>query len=186
MWYPHRSDHPDWPSLTLDSSTAAISTARGSGSVLDWANEFFEQRDERDFAEALADSFATHAEVAAIERAFDDAGFPVIVNPTLEFRSRYPELISWSIVLKAPLTVFLTAIATRASGDVYDAAKRWLKALIDARSGNAGTVTIEEDDRMIVISTDIPDDALRKLSDGAVPPDGYVVWDVVERTWRRH
>jgi hypothetical protein len=186
IWYPHRSDHPDAPSLTIESSSHTFPTDGGADRVLEWAEEYFRRRDPRDFAEILVESFATHDEVAAIERAFDEAGFPVIVNPALEFRSADPELIQWSLVVKAPLTVFLTAIATRAAGDVYDGLRSLIKWLAESRGGRAGSVAIEEADRTVVLATENPDDALRQLADGKVPESGYVVWDDVSKVWRRH
>lgn len=186
MWYPHRSDHPDSPSLTVDSETTEIPTAGGPNDVLAWASVHFAGRDEREFAEVSLDANATEEEVRAVERAFDEAGFPVIVDAGLEFRSRYPDVIPWTVVLIAPLGVFLSAIAKRAADDTYDALKRWLVQLVEARREGRGQITIDEPDRDIVLTTETPDEALRQLAAGEIPESGYVVWDDDERVWRRH
>jgi len=186
MWYPHRRDHPDWPSLTIDSQREAIPTEGGSDAVLEWARDHFRRRDERDFAEALIDSLATPDEVAATERAFDEVGFPVIVNPALEFRSRYPELIPWTLVLKAPLTAFLTALAAKAGADACDSLRRLVGQLAESRGARRGQVKIEEAEREIVLTTETPEDALRLLARGQIPESGYVLWDDDAKVWRRH
>src|SRR5687768_7683683 len=73
-WLPHRQDHPDFPGLTIDSTHERMPTAGGLAAVDEWAHDHFDARDPRDLVEVYLDAGAGDEEIAAVSRAYDDAG----------------------------------------------------------------------------------------------------------------
>jgi hypothetical protein len=183
-WYPHRQDHPDYPGFTIDSSREQMPVEGGLDAVADWACKRFEGRDPRELLEVTLDAGADEEEVAAVTRVFDEAGVPAIV--TANYHRRSVGELPWVLILAAPLTAFLTRLATNAADDAHKALKSWIARLYEARRDRDGSIRIDDEGRTFILTRKIPDEGIRELAEGKLDATGYYVWDAEHGAWRKH
>lgn len=137
--------------------------------------------------EIVCDEEASEAEVEALNRVLKDYGLPA-ASPTYGRKSIGD--LPWQVLITgAPFVAFWTAIAKKAGDDAYDAVKQWLKEVWAARGDRPGGVTVidEPSQTWVVLDRDLPDEALRQLSQFDPARDGgdggYARWDPSRRTW---
>lgn len=186
-WYPHRKDHPGYPGSTTDSAHESIPTEGGADAVLEWARKRFETHDPRIIAEVMVEEGAPEDEVQALQALFDEAGAPAVVKPAIARRSA--ELLPWAMVLKAPLIAFLTALATKAGSDAWDALSAFVAKVYAERrrpGREDGAIRFEDDRRTVILTDRLPDAGYQQLAGGELPEDGYFVWDEATSSWRRY
>lgn len=139
--------------------------------------------------EVYTDASAPPAEVTAVEDAFARAGFPVKVQPGIEYKSG-AELIPWivQVTLATPIAVFLSTLAAEAAKDAYAAVKAWVRDVWNARaaSGRGGIRLTDPDGTNLILTNDVPEEALDAVSDieWALKKGHYLVWDGERREWR--
>lgn len=104
-WYPHRTDHPDYPGSTTDSALESIPTEGGADTVVEWARKRFEASDRRVIAEVLVEEGVPEDELEALQVLFDEAGAPAVVKAAIARRSA--DLLPWAMLIKAPATRIL-------------------------------------------------------------------------------
>lgn len=137
--------------------------------------------------EIVCDEEAPQEEVSALNRVLHAYGLPP-ATPTFGRRSLGD--LPWQVLVTgAPFVAFWSTFASKAGEDAYKAVKRWLVDMSKARGDRPGTVTIidEPTQTWIVLSPDLPEQALRQLPtfdpvrDGG--ESGYARWDPDRRTW---
>lgn len=188
-WYPYRADHPDYPGSTIDSAHESIPTEGGADAVLEWARERFEKSDPRVIAEVLVEEGAPEDELAALQALFDEAGAPAVVKAAIARRSA--DLLPWAMLIKAPLTAFLTALAAKAGSDAWDALRAFVAKVYAERrrSGRPeGAIQFEDEDgqRTVILTDGVPDAGYEQLAEGELPETGYFVWDEDTSSWRAY
>ena len=165
-WRPHRRDHPDYPEITTDSQRESMPTEGGADAVLAWAVERFETHDERIVAEVMLEEESREGEVEAIEALFDEEGVPSVVTARIGRRSAGP--LPWTLLIEAPIGVFLTTLAARAAGDAYEPLKRLVQRVFELRrrpDRPDGSIQLEENGRTVILTDKIPDeDSHRRLA----------------------
>ncbi len=185
-WWPHREDHPDFPGVTIESSRNPMPIEGGLDVVSDWAHDRFDGRDPRDLLEVHLDVGADEQEIAAVSRAYDEAGVPAIVTASIVRRSAITELLPWTMVVKVSLTVFLLRFANNAADDAYRALQTLIRRVYEARRGRPGSICLEDGERKVILTDEVPDEGLRELVEGKLDAPGYYVWDAGRGVWRRH
>jgi hypothetical protein len=155
--------------------------------VLAWAVDRFETRDERIVAEVMLEEEAGRDEVEAVEALFDEAGVPSVVTARIGRRSAGP--LPWTLLIEAPIGVFLTTLAARAAGDAYEPLKCLVVRVFELRrrpDREDGAIRLDENGRIVILTDRIPDEGLRQLTEGKLPSTGYFVWDDEEGAWRQY
>lgn len=136
---------------------------------------------------------ASPEEIAVVEAEFARAGFRVRAEAQIPpFGGGPPATWDWivHVMLAAPIAVFLTTFAAKASEDAYEAFKRWTRDFLAARqpSGERGELAIssDRDEITLVIRANIPDEALDALAEIDWSPEhgGYLVWNDSRRQWQ--
>lgn len=188
-WYPHRTDHPDYPGSTTDSALESIPTEGGADTVVEWARKRFEASDRRVIAEVLVEEGVPEDELEALQVLFDEAGAPAVVKAAIARRSA--DLLPWAMLIKAPLLAFLTTLATKAASDAWDALAVFVAKVYAERrrSGRPeGSIRFDDEDgpRTVILTDRIPDAAYEQLARGELPEAGYFVWDDETRSWRAY
>ncbi len=135
----------------------------------------------RDFTVSM-DIEASRAEIEAVAEAFKHNGFNGPVSAKIERRSLGD--LPFVIYVSATVTAFMGAFAAQAGKDSYERIKRFVRDLQSARSGTDGSVVIQdrenqEDSTVLVLSTDLPDEAFEALMtlDLESAKGAYLVWD---------
>jgi len=186
-WYPHREDHPDYPGSTTDSNLEKMPTDGGADAILEWARERFDTHDPRIMAEVLVEEGAPQEELRRLQAIFDEAGAPAVV--TAGYARRSADLLPWAMLIKAPLAIFLTTIATQAGIDAWKALKAFVAAVYAERrrpDRSEGTIRFDDDGLTVILSDDLPDAAYEELAGGEFPGAGYFLWDDASGSWRRY
>ena len=186
-WYPHREDHPDYPSSTTDSNREAMPTDGGADAILEWARERFGTHDPRIMVDVLVEAGAPQEELRRLQAIFDEAGAPAVVMAGYERRSADP--LPWAMLIKAPLAGFLMAIATKAGSDAWDALKAFVKRVYAERrrpGRSEGTIRFDDDGQTVILTDELPDAAYEQLASGEFPDAGYFIWDHPTGAWRRY
>ena len=141
-------------------------TEGGADAVLAWAVERFETHDERIVAEVMLEEESREGEVEAIEALFDEEGVPSVVTARIGRRSAGP--LPWTLLIEAPIGVFLTTLAARAAGDAYEPLKRLVQRVFELRrrpDRPDGSIQLEENGRTVILTDKIPDeDSHRRLA----------------------
>jgi hypothetical protein len=185
-WNPHRTDHPDYPGVTIDSSTEQMPIEGGTDAIVEWARERFENRDQRDLVEVSLDELASGEEVAAVQAAFDDEGIPAVATANLARRSAGK--LPWEVYATLPVGAFLMAFGAAAGTDAWHGLKRLVLAIFRVRrkaTGLDGSIVIVVGDRTVVLSDQVSDEGFRQIAHEALPPGGYYIWDDAEGRWHR-
>lgn len=178
-WRPIRGDHPDAPELLVERDDA------DSEQVVEWARQFFEKRDPRHLITVLIEADADPEDVRALRALFDEMGVPAIVEAGYSRASA--ETLPWIMLIKAPLTAFVTALAAKAGSDAWDALREAIARIFATRKHTVrlgGSIVVEDDGRTVVLKDDLPEDALRALTAGDAPTSGYLIWDPDLQAWR--
>ena len=113
--------------------------------------------------DVACDTAATPAELAAVEAAFDRAGFEVHATRAVEARSG--DLLHWVIyvTLGFPITAFFSSFGSEAGKDAYPKVKRWVTDIWAARNGTGSMRLQDSDHTDLVLSSQLPDEALDAL-----------------------
>jgi hypothetical protein len=117
---------------------------------------------------------------------FDEEGVPSVVTARIGRRSAGP--LPCTLLIEAPIGVFLTTLAARAAGDAYEPLKRLVQRVFELRrrpDRPDGSIQLEENGRTVILTDKIPDEGLRELTAGKLPSTGYFVWVEEEGGWRR-
>jgi hypothetical protein len=134
-------------------------------------------------------------EIAAVERAFADAGFEVEARPEVETpaddlsASSLPWLVY--VVVTVPIGAFFAGFGHAAGKDVWDAVKRWVREIAEVheRSHYAGGELDVRDPlgTRLVLSAPVRDEALDALAnvDWDSVDGGDLHWDDEHGEWRR-
>lgn len=185
-WHPHRTDHPDYPGSTIDSSVEHMPVEDGPDAIMEWAREHFENRDPRDLVEVSLDDLASDEEVAAVQAAFDDAGVPAVATANVSQRSAGE--VPWVVYAMLPVGAFLTAFGAAAGTDAWHGLKRLVLAIYRARgeaAGRDGSIRLDVGDRTAILTDQISDEGFCQLAHDELPPGGYYTWDDAEGAWHR-
>lgn len=142
--------------------------------------------------EVLLDATASDGEVDEVRQAFAVAGVEADVRAAYERKGigDFP----WIVMITAPATAFLTAIAAAAGKDAYDAAKSLVGGVWAARrrgSGPRGDMILrdEQTDIWIFLEPDLPAEAYEKLvtldlASFKTDRFGYLRYDRERGEWR--
>jgi hypothetical protein len=93
------------------------------------------------------------------------------------------------MLIKAPLIAFLTALATKAGSDAWDALSAFVAKVYAERrrpGREDGAIRFEDDRRTVILTDRLPDAGYQQLAGGGLPEDGYFVWDEATSSWRRY
>jgi hypothetical protein len=185
-WYPHRRDHPDYPGTTIDSAhEPSMPVDQGADAILRWARERFATEDASIVGEVAIEEEAAVEEVDAIERLFDEAGVRTVVSASVGRKSA--DLLPWALMLKIPLTAFVTGLAAKASEDAWIALKRLVRAIYEARrrpDRADGSIWLDDGERVVILTDRVSDEGFRQVAAGELPPGGHYVWDRERGGWR--
>jgi hypothetical protein len=186
IWNPHRTDHPDYPGVTLDSSVEQMPVEGGTDAIVEWAQERFENRDQRDLVEVSLDELASRDEVTAVQAAFDDEGIPAVATANLARRSAGE--LPWEVYAMMPVVAFLTAFGAAAGPDAWHGLKRLVLTIFRVRrkaTGRDGSIVVEVGDRTVVLTDQVSEEGFRQIAHEGLPPGGYYIWDGAEGRWHR-
>ena len=139
--------------------------------------------------EVTIEAEAPDSEVEALQDLFDRAGIRVTVEPHL-LRASVTKL-PWAMILRADIAVlslaFLKAFGDEAGRETWRGLKTFVTRVYELRrrpDRRDGQIRVDEKERTIVLTDDIPDEGFRELLEGETPAGSYLVWDKVERRWQ--
>jgi hypothetical protein len=78
----------------------------------------------------------------------------------------HADLLPWAMLIKAPLTAFLTALAAKAASDAWDALKAFVAKVYAERrrpGRNDGAIQFEDERRTVILTDRLPDEAYQLL-----------------------
>lgn len=183
-WYPFRADHPDAPQLVTDSNHEGIDPSGSGEAVAERLRTHFNGRDPRELVVVHLEREASAAEVEAVQRVFDELGTPAIVSPSIgRYSLVHPD---WVLVIKAAAGVFTAGVLGKAGANAWDGLEVTIRRLYEERRrlGNAnGRIELDEGERQIFFTEDVPIEAYRELAD--LPEEDTYHWDASNRRWRQ-
>jgi hypothetical protein len=93
------------------------------------------------------------------------------------------------MVIKAPLTAFLMALAGKAGSDAWDALRAFVAKVYAERrrpGRDEGAIRFEDERRTVILTDRLPDAGYQQLAEGGLPETGYFVWDDETSSWRAY
>ena len=139
----------------------------------------------------LLDMEASPKEVDAVTRVAQEEGIRGSVRAAF-FRKSLGDL-PWVIYLLVPALVFSSAFlkgaGQEAGRDAYQALRKFISQLYDARRDRNGSVVVRDSETFthIVLQDDLPEEAYKQLAqiDQEQLEGGYWVWDFEQCRWNR-
>jgi hypothetical protein len=131
---------------------------------------------------------ASEEELAAVRRAFEDAGLGAEVGAGLEFKSAGPETIV-SVLVIGPLTVFLARFVQLAADDAYKTLKAFVQRVCARRERHATALWLQDETGRrvdIAFGPELPDDAYRAIFEldlQDIPLNATIRYEDEARDW---
>lgn len=139
--------------------------------------------------EVVIDKGATRGEIAGVEEAFREIGLEVDVQPVMEARGAAE--VPWVVLVAGAAGVaVLNQLLQRSTDDSYDALKRWVGGIREARrrerQARRGSIDLRGTELAILFPDDVSDEGLRALLEldlTSYPSGTLLVWDSREERW---